>query len=147
MTNWGDKSRVRNALAYEMINQSGSIGHFSFQVRIQRNSEFFSIADMMEDGDDRWLERVGRDPNGALYKMYNNLGGAGGNEKKTRRWEGTRDLQSLVSTLNEGRPLAQRTQDAWDIIDLPQTISYCVALGTLQQSGSWPQELLPLSGQ
>ena len=128
MTNWGDKSRVRNALAYEMIQQSGSLGHFSFQVRIQRNAEFFSIADMMEDGDDRWLERVGRNPDGALYKMYNNLGSASGNEKKTRRWEGTSDLQTLVSALNEGRSLAQRTHDAWDIIDLPQTISYCVAL-------------------
>jgi hypothetical protein len=128
MTNWGDKSRIRNALAYEMIEQSGSIGHFSFQVRVQRNSEFFSIADFMEDGDDRWLERIGRDPNGALYKMYNNLGGAGGNEKKTRRWENTSDLQALVSTLNPNRSLDQRIQDAWDMIDLPQTISYCVAL-------------------
>ena len=25
---------------------------------------------MMEDADDRWLERLGLDPEGALYKMY-----------------------------------------------------------------------------
>ena len=83
MSNWGDKARVRNALAYDMIAEAGSRGHFAFQVRVQRNAQFFSIADMMEDGDDRWLERLELDPNGALYKMYNDLGSAGGNEKKT----------------------------------------------------------------
>jgi hypothetical protein len=128
MTNWGDKAKLRNTLAYEMIKRAGSHGHFSFQVRVQRNARFFSIADMMEDGDDRWLERIGLDPQGALYKMYNNLGNAGGNEKKTRRHENTRDLQELVSTLSENRSLRRRTLDAWDIIDLPQTISYFAAL-------------------
>ena len=128
MTQWGDKSRVRNTLAYEMIQKAGSHGHFCFPVRVQRNGSFFSIADMMEDADDRWLERLGLDPEGALYKMYNNLGGAGGNEKKTRRWENTKDLQDLVNLLSESRPLAQRTRDAWDVLDLPQTVSYFVAL-------------------
>ena len=30
MTQWGDKSRVRNTLAYEMIQKAGSHGHFVF---------------------------------------------------------------------------------------------------------------------
>ena len=128
MTNWGDKSHVRNTLAYEMIHKAGSHAHIAFPVRVQRNGSFFSIADMMEDGDDRWLDRLGLDPDGALYKMYNNLGGAGGNEKKTRQWENTEDLQNLVQSLSESRPLAQRIEDAWDILDLPQTVSYFVAL-------------------
>jgi hypothetical protein len=128
MSNWGDKARVRNALAYDYIAEAGSMGHFAFQVRVQRNAQFFSIADMMEDGDDRWLERLGRDPNGALYKMYNNLGSAGGNEKKTRRWEDFSDLQALVNNLDEGRPLSQRALYAWDRLDLPQTVSYFVAM-------------------
>ena len=33
--------------------------------------------------------RIGRDPNGALYKMYNDLSSASGNEKKTRDREDT----------------------------------------------------------
>jgi hypothetical protein len=144
MSNWGDKARVRNALAYDYIAESGSLGHFAFQVRVQRNAQFFSIADMMEDGDDRWLERLGRDPNGALYKMYNNLGSAGGNEKKTRRWEDFSDLQALVDNLDESRPLSQRATYAWDRLDLPQTVSYFVGDGALQQPGSRPQELLRL---
>ena len=47
---------------------------------------------MVERGDDLWLTRIGLDPDGALYKMYNNLGSASGNEKKTRTWEGTERL-------------------------------------------------------
>ena len=40
---------------------------------------------MVEDGDDRYLERIGFDPEGALYKMYNRLDGTGGASKKTRQ--------------------------------------------------------------
>ena len=69
LTNWADKSRVRNALAYEFIRESGSVGHFAFQVRVQRNGQFHAILDLMEDADDRWMDRIGRDPDGALYKI------------------------------------------------------------------------------
>jgi len=131
MTNWGDKSRTHNPLAYEMIARAGSAGHFSFQVRVQRNAQFFSIADMTEDGDDRWLERLGRDPNGALYKVYNDLSGAGGNEKKTRTFEGSADLQTLVNNLDESLSLGTRAVYAYDNLDLPQCVSYCVGLALI----------------
>lgn len=128
LTNWGDKSRTHNPLAYEMIAQAGSAGHFAFQVRVQRNAQFFSIADMTEDGDDRWLERLERDPRGALYKIYNNLGGASGNEKKTRTFEGIGDLQSLINNLSESLPVSQRVVYACDNLDLPQCVSYFVGI-------------------
>ena len=131
LSNYGDKAKVRNSLAYEMIAAAGSGGHFSFLVRLQRNARFFSIAHLMEDGDDRWLDRMGRDPHGALYKMYNNMSGAGGNEKKTRKDEDFGDLQSLVNNLDETRPLSIRVVYACDNIDLPQTISYFVALALI----------------
>ncbi len=131
LTNWADKSRTHNPLAYEMIAQAGSAGHFAFQVRVQRNAQFFSIADLTEDGDDRWLERLGRDPNGALYKIYNDLGGASGNEKKTRTFEDSSDLQALVNSLNESLPLSQRVAYAYDNLDLPQCVSYFVGLALI----------------
>jgi hypothetical protein len=131
LTNWADKSRVRNTLAYEVIEWAGSVGHFGFPVRVQRNGAFHAILDLLEDGDDRWMERVGRDPEGALYKMYNALNGAGGNEKKTRRDEDFSDLQTLVNELSTSRPLADRVRYAWDNLDLPQTISYFAALALI----------------
>jgi len=66
LSNYADKAKVRNSLAYEMIAAAGSAGHFAFHVRLQRNAQFFSIADMVEDGDDRWLARLGRDPEGEV---------------------------------------------------------------------------------
>ncbi|HNQ87085.1 MAG TPA: lamin tail domain-containing protein [Verrucomicrobiota bacterium] len=128
LTNYGDKSRVRNALAYDFITASGSIGHFAFPVRVQRNGRFHAILDMMEDGDDRWMERFGRDPNGALYKIYNALDSVGGAEKKTRKFEGTSDLQALISNLAESQSLSTRVRYAYDRLDLPQIVSYFAAL-------------------
>lgn len=128
LTNWGDKSRVRNTLAHEFSALAGSAAHFAHPVRVQRNGQFHAILDLMEDADDRWLERLGRAGDGALYKMYNNLGSAGGNEKKTRKEEDFSDLQTLVNALAEERPLADRVAYAWDNLDLPQTISYFTAM-------------------
>jgi hypothetical protein len=131
LTNWGDKSRVRNTLAYEMIREAGSVGHFAFPVRVQRNAQFHAILDLMEDADDRWMARVGRDPAGALYKIYNSLNSASGNEKKTRKDESFSDLQSLIDNLSETRSLASRVLYAYDHLDLPQTVSYFVSLSLI----------------
>ena len=79
---------------------------------------------MVEHGDDVWLDRIGRDGNGALYKMYNNLSSASGNEKKTRTDEGTDDLTALINSLDESIPLTNRVTYAYDNLDLPQTASY-----------------------
>lgn len=131
LTNYADKSRTRNTLAYEMIQQAGSVGHFAFPVRVQRNGQFHAILDMLEDADDRWLGRLGRNPNGALYKMYNAMDSVGGAEKKTRREEDSADLQQLITNLNPSRALADRVTYAYDNLDLPQTISYFTALSLI----------------
>jgi len=128
LTNYGDKSRLHNALAYETIAAAGGAGHFSFPVRVQRNGAFHAILDMMEDADERWLERLGRPPDSALYKMYDALESVGGAEKKTRKDEDTTDLQDLISNLAPSRPLATRAAWAWDNVDLPQCVGYCVGL-------------------
>ena len=131
LANFGDKSKIRNALAYEMIEAAGSIGHFAFPIRLQRNGKFFCLAEVVEDGDDRWLTRAGLDPQGALYKMYGNLNAVGQAEKKTRRTEGTRDLVMLASALAEYRPLPERVAYALDNINIPQCISYLVAMSLI----------------
>ena len=128
LSNYGDKARLSTTLTYAAVARGGGVGHFSFQVRIQLNGAFFEVEDMLEDGDDYFLTRVGRDPNGALYKMYNDMSTASGNEKKTRDWEGTDDLTALITSLDESLPLTTRELYAWDNIDLPQTASYFATL-------------------
>ena len=124
LSNYGDKMRMHTTLTYEAVAMGGAYGHFSFPVRVQRNGAFFGIEDMVEDGDDYFLSRLGLDPNGALYKMYNNLSSASGNEKKTRKWEGTDDLTAFITRLDEGIALATRVTYAWDNLDLPQVTGY-----------------------
>lgn len=129
--NFADKSKIRNTLAYEMIAAAGSIGHFAFPVRIQQDTNFLCVAEIIEDGDDRWLERVGRDPQGALYKMYNILMPGTETEKKTRKSENARDLLTFTRAIAEDRLLPQRVAYAYDHVDIPQCISYLVAMALI----------------
>ena len=127
LTNWADKSKTRNTLGYEMVRHSGEPAHYAFPVRIQQNGSFFSVADMVEDGDDRYLERVGLDPEGALYKMYNRLdSSSSGVNKKTRKDENNRDLQDLINGL--GLSGEAKLQFGYDHLDIPGTINYLAAL-------------------
>ncbi|HXF10103.1 MAG TPA: CotH kinase family protein, partial [Desulfuromonadaceae bacterium] len=73
----------------------------------------------------------------ALYKMYNSLNAVSSNEKKTRQWDDTSDLNSLVTNLNESIPLATRTAYAYDSLDLPQAAEYfaTMALASSQDLG------------
>ena len=87
ITNWADKSKTRNTIGYEMMRMSGHPAHYAFPVRVQQNATFFSTADLIEDGDDRYLDRVDLDGEGALYKMYNSFTTASGANKKTRKEE------------------------------------------------------------
>lgn len=129
--NFADKSKIRNTLSYEMIEASGSIGHFAFPIRVQHNGEFFCVAEVVEDGDDRWLTRVGLDPQGALYKMYSPLPFTRTAEKKTRKQEGSRDLAAFAAALAEDRPLPDRVAYVLDHVNLPQCISYLVAMSLI----------------
>jgi hypothetical protein len=128
MSSYGDKSRMQTTLTWTACALSGGVSMFSFPIRIQLNGSFFGIEDMVEHGDDVWLSRIGLDPNGALYKMYNNMSSASGNEKKTRTDEDTSDLTALITNLDESLPLATRVTYAWDNLDLPQTASYFAAM-------------------
>jgi hypothetical protein len=124
ISNYGDKARMCTTLTYATATLSGGMSLFSFPIRIQLNGSFWGIEDMVEHGDDLWLDRIGRDGNGALYKMYNDMSYASGNEKKTREWEGTDDLTALINNLDESIPMTNRVLYAWDNLDLPQTASY-----------------------
>jgi hypothetical protein len=137
LSNYGDKARMHTSLTYATTALSGGAYLFSFPIRIQLNGAFWGIEDMVEHGDDLWLDRIGRDPDGALYKMYNELSSASGNEKKTREWENTSDLTALVNNLNESLPLATRVTYGYDNLDLPQTASYFadMALASSQDLG------------
>ncbi len=125
LTNYADKSKLRNTLAYDAYRDAGTGYHLAFPVRIQRNGAFFSVADFVEDGDDRWLERLGLDPEAALYKMYDGLYDPAYGEKKTRKWEDSSDLAAFIQGLDA-------TGDAlrayiFDHVSIPAMVDFLAA--------------------
>jgi len=131
LTNYGDPTLLRNTLAYAIRGAVGSRVHLAYPVRVQLNGQFRGIYDFVEDGDDEYLERVGLDPNGALYKMDNALqmGSGSGDwsiEKKTRTWEDYSDLRALIDNLTlEGDDM---TAFLFDNIDLPAMVNFIAGL-------------------
>ncbi len=133
LTPIADKSYVRQPLAYETFANAGVPTHFAFPVRIQQNNSFFGVFYMVEKGDDNFLDRVGLDPNGALYKVYlpltNGYGGVA--EKKTRRDEDNSDLQSLVDGLNAPSEAALKSF-LYDNVDVPEVINFLATIQLVQ---------------
>lgn len=130
LTNYADKTKVHNTLAYQLLRDAGVAAHFAFPVRVQRNGQFFAVAEFVEDADDLYLERAGLNPQGALYKMYNyvlpNLSpGGSGYEKKTRRTENAADLNALAAGL--GQSGEARLRYGFDNVNLPGTINHLAA--------------------
>ncbi len=135
---YADKSKVRNVLPYDTYRLAGGTYHFIRPVRVQQNGAFFAIYDLAENGDNNYLKRLGRDPNGALYKMYNTFTdnvttpdytiSSSEAEKKTRRQEGNADLVALFNGLaNTATPLQTKTNYFWDNINIPATIDFLAA--------------------
>ena len=126
LTTWADKTEMRNVLAHETYRDGGAPSHFAFPVRVQQNRSFFSVANVVESGNDDFLQRLGLDPQGALYKMYNSAESVAGAEKKTRKNEGTADLQALITGM--GQPNATARQAfMFDNLNVPEVIDFLAA--------------------
>ncbi len=141
LTNWADKSKVRNTMAYEMYEIGGVKGHWAKAVRVQQNGEFLGTWDMVEDGDDLFTKRVGLGTGGALYKMYNRLDGIGsadpfaanGAEKKTRRYEGKDDVQALIDGISTGSG-SEKLDYIYDHVDIPSMINFLAMNSTINNT-------------
>ncbi|MFC7338583.1 lamin tail domain-containing protein [Haloferula chungangensis] len=139
LTNFADKSRIRNSLTYELYQLTGAGYHFAVPVRVERNGQFHGVMDMVEDGDDRFLERLGLDPEGSLYKIYDRLVDPNASAKKTRKEEGTQDLQDFIDSLSSSLSLTQLRRNAYDNIDIAATINHLVANQIIAVSDTGPK--------
>ena len=127
LTNYADKSKVRNNLAYETWAGSGHLAsHFSIPVRVQQNGVFWGIYDLTENGNSDFLARVGLDSNGALYKMYDTFsdGGSSAEKKTGEPITDKSDLAAFENALNTTNALASRRLYGFDSFDVPTMINY-----------------------
>ena len=125
-SSYSDKAYLRQNLAFEAYDWCGCPGSESFPVRAQRNGEFYGVQIFIEEPEEELLEREGLDPDGALYKIYNTFNVGGGAEKKTRRWEGRRDLDDFCRSINNASGI-ERHNNIFDQVNLPLTLNYLVA--------------------
>jgi len=128
-TTYQDKAQVRAPLTFETYRAAGVPACDAFNVRVQQNNNFYSVAVFVEQVDGTFLERRGLDPNGALYKLFNGINSASsGVEKKTRLGENNADLQVVINAVHPANP--NRARDLFDVLDLPEVINY-LAAGTI----------------
>jgi len=116
-------------------------------VRVQQNGAFFSVANLVENGGADYLERLGLDRNGALYKMYNSstplpsttIGVNTGAEKKTPQKRRHADLVALYNGVTR---VARRRSTMFTTTSTCLRPSPCSRHVAGQRRGLLPQELL-----
>ncbi len=130
LTTYPDKAHMRNVIAYETFRDADTAHHWVVPVRVQQNGVFWGTAHLVENGDEDWLIRMGVNPQGALYKMYNSFNTAGsatsGAEKKTRKAENNADLTALFTGISLTGEARRRY--AYDNIDVAQTVDYLAGM-------------------
>jgi len=129
LTTYPDKAQMRNILAYETYRDAGCAYHWVFAVRVQQNGAFWGTAHAMENGDRDWLIRMGLNPDGALYKMYNTFNSpshaTSGAEKKTRKDEDNADLLALYNGITLSGEARRRY--LYDNVDVAEVVDFLAA--------------------
>lgn len=144
LTNWRDRSKLRNPQSYHMFRLAGHPSLPCETVRLELNGLFHATCDLTGELNEGVLEEAGLDPNGSLYKMQNLFNSSPshattGVEKRTRKWEtGNADLAaylaglvSLSATDNDTDPVVNhgpRFRFLADHADLPGTINFLAAM-------------------
>ena len=138
-----DSTLIRPPLAFEMFRATGHPACAAFPVFMRMANSPTSPASasysdtttyFVEQPDERFLERHGLDPEGALYKMNqkSNLDPVftdayDGVEKRTRKTENNNDLAAVCAALRKRSTDAQRTERAtfmFDHFDLANMVNY-----------------------
>jgi hypothetical protein len=122
LSNYADKAKLRNSVAWETRRLTGAEHHLAFPVRIEQNGSFFAVYDYVEDADARWLERMGLDPSNQLWKSYNTFNTAAGAEKKTAKDTGNEDMAAFIDGLNQTGDA--RTDFIYDNVNLAAMANY-----------------------
>ncbi|MBU0679276.1 MAG: lamin tail domain-containing protein [Verrucomicrobia bacterium] len=132
---YSDKSYMRRFLTWETYKDAGAAYGISEVWRVQQNGEFYSVAVFLEQPDETLLERNDWDPDGALYKMFNQCtSSSSGVEKKTRIDENNADLAELVAGVNPSHSQTARAAYIFDNVDIPKTINYIAATAIIHDN-------------
>ena len=122
-----DPTYLRPILSWETYFNAGQPGSLAFPMHVRRNGTYVDVRIFIEQEDRDMLRRNGLDPDGALYKMYDDLqngqiDGEGIHRKKTRLNEDAGDLLALAAGINTTNP--KRDTFLFDNVNIPAMINY-----------------------
>lgn len=127
---YGDKSYLREVLAYESFAAAGVPSNQVFHVRLHQNGAFFGLYVFLEQPDDDWFTRHGISEDGAHYKAYAQAEAVGSEaelhalyEKETREDEDFSDLFEFLQGINQNDPESRRNY-VLDHVDIPAMVNY-----------------------
>ncbi|UCG59434.1 MAG: lamin tail domain-containing protein, partial [Phycisphaerales bacterium] len=123
----GDPTYIRQVLGWETYVNAGQPGSLSFPMHIRRNGSYLDVRIFIEQPDRDLLRRNDLDPDGALYKMYDDLqdgriDGEGIHRKKTRLDEDSSDLLALAAGIDTRNP--NRNTFLFDNVNIPAMLNY-----------------------
>ncbi len=123
----GDSTYIRQVLSWETYVNAGQPGSLSFPMHVRRNGRYLAVRIFIEQQDRDMLRRNNLDPDGALYKMYDDLqngriDGEGIHRKKTRLDEDSSDLLALAGGIDTRN--SNRDQFVFDNVNIPAMINY-----------------------
>ncbi|MBU0677551.1 MAG: lamin tail domain-containing protein [Verrucomicrobia bacterium] len=119
-TTYSDKTYLRRPLSWETLRNAGVPYSHASLVRVHRNGTFYSLDVWVEQVDETYLRRNDLDPNGALYKMFNELVSSTKVEKKTRKDEDHSDLQALIDGINS----SSRFDYLFDNVNIASVVNF-----------------------
>ena len=126
-----DPAYMRQGLSFWLCGEIGAPGPFYDPYRLQLNGAFYQLANHNDLHGEELLDRLGYDPDGALYNAAGMIvpsgASTGGFDKKTRTWEGNADYVALANAISESLSTCSAPSTCFDHFDLPQVISYLVA--------------------
>ena len=138
VADYPDPTYMRQGMSFWLCEQAGSPASFYYPVRLQLNGQFYQLANHNDVHTEELLDRLGYDPNGALYNAVGTAQtsqfSTGGFEKKTREWEGNADYQQLANAIAESVPLGTRRTNVFEMMDMPNVINYLVAARFAQEN-------------
>lgn len=124
-----DPAYLRQHLCFWFLNQIGVPAPYDYPVRVQMNGDFYQLAFHNDVIGQEQVERMGYDPEGALYKAVGNLvpsfASTGVFQKLEPDDDPSRtDYLQLANGINEASTATVRRNTVFDLLDVPQVINH-----------------------
>lgn len=128
MSEFNDPSYLSQHLSFWLLNRMGVPAPFHYPVRTHLNGAFYALHFHNDLIDEEQMERMGYDPNGAIYQDVGVVSpdrfSTGGFEKKSAPANDISDYLALAQAILETNALPARRAAIFDRFDVPQVINY-----------------------